>query len=78
MIPFLAAYGPNLLLLLGLTGHGGLTLFLSVLRDVIKVLTLHLRLGHTITGYLVKWQLESLGGLWNLFRGSSRPHLDGK
>jgi phosphatidylinositol glycan class Q protein len=33
------------------------------------LLTLHLRICHGITSLLVRWQLSSLGGLWNLFRG---------
>lgn len=47
----------------------GLTMGLSVLRDIIYLSTTHLRLSYLITKAICALQLDSLGGLWNLFRG---------
>jgi phosphatidylinositol glycan class Q protein len=53
------------------SGYGGLTLFLALTRDTLALLTLHLRICHKLASRLVRWQMSSLGGLWNLFRGMS-------
>lgn len=52
---------------------GGLTIILALTRDLISVLTLHLRLCHFLTSSVFAWQMSSLRGLWNLFRGKSLP-----
>nr|XP_019011975.1 uncharacterized protein I206_02812 [Kwoniella pini CBS 10737]OCF50756.1 hypothetical protein I206_02812 [Kwoniella pini CBS 10737] len=47
----------------------GLTFTIAILKDSVSILTSHLYICHTIMTYIFNWQLESLGGLWNLFRG---------
>lgn len=51
----------------------GLTVFLSALQDGLALFALHLTLCEKATSFIVRWQLHSLGGLWNLFRG--KPEL---
>ncbi|WVQ78884.1 hypothetical protein IAT38_000975 [Cryptococcus sp. DSM 104549] len=48
---------------------GGLTLLLALLQDIANLLTLHLNVCYRLMRVLYGWQVESLGGLWNLFRG---------
>ncbi|ORY29757.1 N-acetylglucosaminyl transferase component-domain-containing protein [Naematelia encephala] len=48
---------------------GGLTLWLALLSDVFRLITTHLYLGYRLTSTICIWQLRSLGGLFNLFRG---------
>jgi phosphatidylinositol glycan class Q protein len=73
--PVLQVHLPSLLHIMSLSGYGGFTLFLSLARDTLALLTLHLRICHEIMSLLVRWQLSSLGGLWNLFRGKVMPSL---
>ncbi|ORX35281.1 N-acetylglucosaminyl transferase component-domain-containing protein [Kockovaella imperatae] len=47
----------------------GLTLALAVVHDALLLSSLHLRLCWNLTRWICLWQLESLSGLWNLFRG---------
>jgi len=70
VLPILSTYLPLLLGIMSTSGYGGFTLFLSLTRDTLSLLTLHLRVCHEITSILVRWQLSSLSGLWNLFRGT--------
>ncbi|WVF66029.1 hypothetical protein IAT40_000767 [Kwoniella sp. CBS 6097] len=67
--PLLQAYGPILLQIIAWTSFGGLTLTLAILSDILSIFTIHLHLCHILMRTIYRWQLESLGGLWNLFRG---------
>lgn len=49
----------------------GLTVLLSALQDGLALLALHLRVCERATSFIFRWQLHSLGGLWNLFRGEN-------
>ncbi|WVQ65008.1 uncharacterized protein L199_003178 [Kwoniella botswanensis] len=69
MIPHLDTLLPLIIRLFALSSLGGLTLTLSLLKDTITILTSHLYLCHILMRYIFNWQLESLSGLWNLFRG---------
>ncbi|WVW80270.1 hypothetical protein I302_102248 [Kwoniella bestiolae CBS 10118] len=69
VIPHLERLLPSLTQLFALSSLGGLTFTLSLLRDTLTILTSHLHLCHVLMRYIFDWQLESLGGLWNLFRG---------
>ena len=60
---------PAILAVLAYAPLGGLTLLLAILQDALGLITLHLRLCHVLASTLCRWQISSLGGLWNLFRG---------
>lgn len=47
----------------------GLTTLLAALQDVLAIGTAHITVCEKATSLIVRWQLSSLGGLWNLFRG---------
>ncbi|KAI9632798.1 N-acetylglucosaminyl transferase component-domain-containing protein [Dioszegia hungarica] len=69
MLPMTQSLALLLTTALAITSLAGLTLFLAALEDVVSLFTLHLRLCNTMTRGICRWQLASLGGLWNLFRG---------
>lgn len=48
----------------------GLTTLLAIAHDIINLLTLHMFFGYKIMRAVCGWQIDSLGGLWNLFRGT--------
>ncbi|KAK8861676.1 hypothetical protein IAR55_002499 [Kwoniella newhampshirensis] len=60
---------PRLLIILAASSLGGLALSLSVLRDLLSLVTLHLYACYRVMSLVYQWQASSLGGLWNLFRG---------
>lgn len=62
---------PFVISVLAFSSVGGLTFLLAVLNDLINLLTLHITLCAKITGLVFSWQLDSLGSLFNLFRGAS-------
>lgn len=55
-----------LLSILSLTGF---TTLLAASHDILNLLTLHLLFGYNVMRAVCVWQIDSLGGLWNLFRG---------
>ncbi|WWD16402.1 hypothetical protein CI109_100828 [Kwoniella shandongensis] len=57
------------LVILAASSLGGLTLSLSILGDCFSLLTLHLYVCYRGMKLVYAWQVDSLGGLWNLFRG---------
>ncbi|WVQ93661.1 hypothetical protein IAU59_000737 [Kwoniella sp. CBS 9459] len=67
--PLLHTYGFAWIHLIAWTSLGGLTFTLAILNDLLSLLTLHLSVCHVLMRLIYKWQLDSLGGLWNLFRG---------
>ncbi|KAL0242128.1 hypothetical protein I308_105757 [Cryptococcus tetragattii IND107] len=60
---------PRLIYLLSIFSLMGLTTLLAIAHDMINLLTLHLLFGYKIMRAVCGWQIDSLGGLWNLFRG---------
>ena len=70
-MPLVDRYIRTVLVSAALSSMGGLTVFLAFCRDLSSLLTLHLRLCHFLTSSICAWQLSSLRGLWNLFRGQS-------
>jgi len=69
VLPHLSCHLPALLDIIAIAPLGGLTLLLAMTQDALALITLHLRLCHILSSTLCRWQMTSLGGLWNLFRG---------
>lgn len=67
--PLVVHHLPTILAVVSFVPLGGLTLLLVTAQDALSLLTLHLRLCHILGSSLCRWQLSSLSGLWNLFRG---------
>ncbi|KAI0772949.1 Gpi1-domain-containing protein [Trametes elegans] len=64
-----APYFPTLIWLIGLAGCCGMTMIVSLLSDVLSVLTVHLYACYLISATVFSQQLSLAGSLWNLFRG---------
>ena len=69
MLPHITTHLPSLVRLVSLASLLGATSALALTRDVLRLLTLHLYVGSRLTRAICSWQLDTLGGLWNLFRG---------
>lgn len=69
MLAIIHPWAFTLITFLALASLGGLTLFLAALEDVVSLFTMHLRFCDIMTRGICRWQLASLSGLWNLFRG---------
>lgn len=67
--PLLHSLLPQLIYLLSILSLTGFTTFLAVSHDMLNLLTLHLLFGYKVMRVVCGWQIDSLGGLWNLFRG---------
>ncbi|WWC60412.1 uncharacterized protein I303_102984 [Kwoniella dejecticola CBS 10117] len=67
--PLLPVILPALIRIVASLSMLGLTFTISFLKDSISILTAHFYLCHVIMRWIFDWQLESLSGLWNLFRG---------
>ncbi|KAK4684624.1 phosphatidylinositol N-acetylglucosaminyltransferase subunit Q, partial [Tremellales sp. Uapishka_1] len=67
--PILGIATPILLRILAFSSLGGATLFLSLLQDLLSLLTLNIDLSYRLTATVCKFQLDNLSGLFNLFRG---------
>lgn len=59
----------NFTYFVGLSGYGGLTVLLSVVKDSLNISTLHVRIGFLLWKSVVTYQVTTLRSLWNLFRG---------
>lgn len=60
--------------IVGVSGYGGLTVLLSVVKDLFILSTLHVKVGFLLSKSVVAYQVTALRSFWNLFRGK-RPHL---
>ncbi|KAM5536827.1 hypothetical protein V8D89_009545 [Ganoderma adspersum] len=60
---------PALIWLVGASGYCGMTMVVSLLSDVLSVLTAHLYVCYWIAATVFRHQLGLAGALWNLFRG---------
>ncbi|OWT35619.1 phosphatidylinositol glycan, class Q, partial [Cryptococcus neoformans Bt1] len=67
--PLLHSLLPRLIYLLSILSLTGFTTFLAASHDMLNLLTLHLLFGYKVMRAVCGWQIDSLGGLWNLFRG---------
>ncbi|OCF44126.1 hypothetical protein I317_02080 [Kwoniella heveanensis CBS 569] len=67
--PLLRTYGPTLIQTIAWISFGGLTFTLAIINDLLSLLAIHLHVCHILMRAIYRWQLDSLGGLWNLFRG---------
>ncbi|KAF8491941.1 N-acetylglucosaminyl transferase component-domain-containing protein [Gautieria morchelliformis] len=64
-----APHFPAILSVLGITGRFGMTMILSLLSDLLSILTGHLYLSYLIATVIFSRQLSIAHSLWNLFRG---------
>ena len=64
-----APHFPALIWLVGASGYCGMTMVVSLLSDVLSVLTAHLYVCYWIAATVFRHQLGLAGALWNLFRG---------
>ena len=69
VLPVFATAYPYIIVTLALASGGGFTLLLCLISDLLALVTLHLRICHVLASRVCLWQLDSLSGLWNLFRG---------
>jgi phosphatidylinositol glycan class Q protein len=69
VVPRLPSLLPTAVHILATASMGGMTLLLALTKDALGLATLHITLCDRITRAICLWQLDSLGGLWNLFRG---------
>ncbi|SCV69293.1 BQ2448_2313 [Microbotryum intermedium] len=67
----LTVFMPELVYLVGASGYGGTTLFLSVTSDVLSLLTLHLFVSYIFATSLFRWHIALLRAVFNIFRGVS-------
>ena len=64
-----APHFPALIWVVGACGCCGMTMIVSLLSDVLSVLTAHLYVCYYISATVFGHQLALAGSLWNLFRG---------
>ncbi|RSH94809.1 phosphatidylinositol N-acetylglucosaminyltransferase subunit gpi1 [Saitozyma podzolica] len=69
---------PTAVHILAVASLGGMTLLLALTKDALALATLHIALCDRITRAICLWQLDSLGGLWNLFREQENSCADRK
>ena len=68
-LSLLAPHFPVILRVIGNMGRFGMTMILSLLSDLLSVLTAHLYLSYLIATAMFSRQLSIAHSLWNLFRG---------
>jgi len=64
---------PLVLTVVGLSGVLGTTMGLSLLADLLSVLTAHLYVAYLVATVSFRWMKMMLGTLFNVFRGECRP-----
>jgi phosphatidylinositol glycan class Q protein len=64
-----APYFPSIIYFIGTSGRLGLTMVLSLLSDLLGILTFHLYICYLIGTAIFSVQLTTAGSLYNLFRG---------
>ncbi|PIL29188.1 hypothetical protein GSI_09237 [Ganoderma sinense ZZ0214-1] len=69
LLQYAAPHFPALIWLVGAGGCCGMTMVVSLLSDVLSVLTAHLYVCYWISATVFRHQLALAGALWNLFRG---------
>ena len=58
-----------MLFVIGLSGTLGTTMALSLLSDLLSVLTVHLYVSYLLATVSFRWMRTMLGTLFNVFRG---------
>ncbi|KAG6909408.1 hypothetical protein DXG01_000709 [Tephrocybe rancida] len=62
-------YLPAVVYIIGVLSSGGITLAISLLLDMLALLTAHIYVCYVISGAVYQRMLKTAGSLWNLFRG---------
>ncbi|KAF8063501.1 N-acetylglucosaminyl transferase component-domain-containing protein [Lyophyllum atratum] len=64
-----APYLPSIIYAIGVLSCGGVTLTISLVLDMLALLTAHIYVCYVISGAVYQRMLKTAGSLWNLFRG---------
>lgn len=54
----------------GILSCGGMTIAISLILDLLALLTAHIYVGYFISNAVYERLLKTAGSLWNLFRGT--------
>ncbi|KAF8317983.1 Gpi1-domain-containing protein, partial [Clavulina sp. PMI_390] len=71
-------YFPHIIYLIGCSGPLGFTMTLSLISDVIGLLTAPLYFSYLVATSIFRTQLSAAGSLWRLFRGKRRNVLQNR
>eukprot|EP00960_Hanusia_phi_P023961 706645-Hanusia_phi.AAC.1 len=78
MFSWTSALRPWLLLVTGVSGVFGLSIMLSLMSDVLSLLTLHVYVFYSLSARWHGVQTRVLSSLWRLFRGKKKNVLRGR
>lgn len=70
VLSHVAPYFPAIIYFIGLSGWAGLTMSMSLVSDLLSLLTVHLYVCYLLATAVFANQLRTAGSLWNLFRGT--------
>jgi len=65
-------YLPSLIYVIGVMSYTGMTTAVSLISDLMGLLTAHIYICYLISNTIYHSQLSMAGSLWNLFRGKTR------
>lgn len=66
---------PQIIHIIGLSGIFGVSMIISLLSDLLALMTLHVYCFYMVAARIFNWQLIILYSLFNLFRGKKRNML---
>ncbi|KAG6872222.1 hypothetical protein C0995_011938 [Termitomyces sp. Mi166 len=69
-------YLPTAIYIIGILSSGGITITISLLLDMLAVLTAHIHVCYVLSRAAYQRMLKTAGSLWNLFRGGHHIHYD--
>jgi phosphatidylinositol glycan class Q protein len=75
IIGMLRPYLPDIVTFIGFSSFAGATMPISLLSDLISVLTLHIYCFYVASARIYNWQLTIITSLFHLFRGKKRNVL---
>ena len=75
IIGMLRPYLPDLVIFIGFSSFAGATMPISLLSDLISILTLHIYCFYVASARIYNWQLTIITSLFHLFRGKKRNVL---
>jgi phosphatidylinositol glycan class Q protein len=75
IIDMLRPYLPDVVIFIGFSSFAGATMPISLLSDLISVLTLHIYCFYVASARIYNWQLTIITSLFHLFRGKKRNVL---